>query len=126
MKQSLALVGLVLLLFSCASMQHSRDQSGMLSVARLIDTGQSGTLARLSAMPFLLDQEILLLPVDVASFWKIEIQVSPCRLSFIERNLPYLSAKGEREACGITINDSSLMYFELSSCINRFPIVVSE
>jgi len=70
MKQSLALVGLVSLLFSCASMQHSRDQSGMLSVARLIDTGQSGTLARLSTVPFLLDQEILLLPADVASFWK--------------------------------------------------------
>jgi hypothetical protein len=70
MKRSLALVGIVLLLSSCASMQRSRDQSGMLSVARLIDAGQSGALARLSAVPFLLDQEILLLPADVAAFWK--------------------------------------------------------
>ena len=70
MKRSLALAGLVLLLFSCASLQRSRDQSEMLSVARLIGTGQSGTLAGLSAVPFLLDQEILLLPADVASFWK--------------------------------------------------------
>jgi len=70
MKRSLALFGVVLLLFSCASMQRSRDQSGMLSVARLIESGQSDTLARLSGVPFLLDQEILLLPADVAVFWK--------------------------------------------------------
>jgi hypothetical protein len=42
----------------------------MLSVARLIESGQSDTLARLSSVPFLLDQEILLLPADVAAFWK--------------------------------------------------------
>jgi hypothetical protein len=68
-KRSLELLALVLLLSSCATLQRSRDQSGMLTVARLIESGQTVTLAHLSAVPFLLDQEILLLPADVATFW---------------------------------------------------------
>jgi hypothetical protein len=70
MKRSLAFLAVLLAFSSCATLQRSRDESGMMTVARLIESGQTETLARLSAPPFLLDQEILLLPADVATFWQ--------------------------------------------------------
>jgi hypothetical protein len=70
MKRSLAFIAAVFLLSSCATLQRSRDQAGMNTVAGLIESGQTETLRRLSGVPFLLDQEILVLPADVASFWK--------------------------------------------------------
>jgi hypothetical protein len=58
----------LLTLASCATLQ--RDQRRVEGIARLVNTGQAGQLAEMSTLPFLLDQEILVLPKDVAYFWK--------------------------------------------------------
>jgi hypothetical protein len=69
MKYALAAVVLAVLaaLSSCATLK--RDERGVESIARLVNTGQAGRLAEMSTLPFLLDQEILVLPQDVAFFW---------------------------------------------------------
>jgi len=59
----------LLLLSSCASLQHSWDQGDVDMVARLINDGQGQKLAAMSATPFLVDGEIVPLKPDVASFW---------------------------------------------------------
>ncbi len=59
----------LLLLSSCASLQHSRDQGDVEMVAGLINDGQGQKLAAMSATPFLVDGEIVPLKPDVASFW---------------------------------------------------------
>jgi len=66
---SITLLAALLVLASCASMEK-RDQKRVDSVARLVNTGQAGQLADMSTLPFLLDQEILVLPQDVSFFWK--------------------------------------------------------
>ena len=63
----LALAALVALA-TCTSLQ--RDERRMESIARLVNTGQAEKLATMSTLPFLLDQEILVLPQDVTFFWK--------------------------------------------------------
>lgn len=59
----------LILLASCASLQHSRDQGNVQAVARLINEGQADKLAAMSAVPFLVDGEIVTLKPDIASFW---------------------------------------------------------
>lgn len=59
----------LILLASCASLQHSWDQGNVQTVARLINEGQADKLAAMSAVPFLVDGEIVTLKPDVASFW---------------------------------------------------------
>jgi len=59
----------LLLLSSCASLQHSWDQGNVRMVATLINGGQAQKLAAMSATPFLVDGEIVPLTPDVASFW---------------------------------------------------------
>ena len=54
-------------LSSCATLK--RDERGVESIARLVNAGQAERLAGMSTLPFLLDQEILVLPQDVAFFW---------------------------------------------------------
>jgi hypothetical protein len=66
----LAALAALLALGSCATLQKSRDENRVGSVARLLNSGQAEQLAAMSAVPFLLDQEILVLPQDVALFWK--------------------------------------------------------
>jgi hypothetical protein len=44
------------------------------SIARLVNTGQAERLAGMSTLPFLLDQEILVLSQDVAFFWTSMIE----------------------------------------------------
>ena len=63
----LALAALVALA-TCATLQQ--DERRMESIARLVNAGQAEKLAAMSTVPFLLDQEILVLPQDVAYFWK--------------------------------------------------------
>jgi hypothetical protein len=58
----------VLAMASCATLQ--RDQRRVESIAGLVNSGQAETLTSMSTLPFLLDQEILVLPQDVAFFWK--------------------------------------------------------
>jgi hypothetical protein len=65
---SMLTLGAMLALASCASLQ--RDQRRVESIARLVNTGRAEELAAMSTLPFLLDQEILVLPQDVAFFWK--------------------------------------------------------
>ena len=57
-------------LASCASLQHSSDQGAVKQVADLLNAGQAKKLAAMSATPFLVDGEIVLLKNDVASFWE--------------------------------------------------------
>jgi hypothetical protein len=64
-----ALAAGLILLASCASLQHSWDQGNVQTVARLINEGQADTLAAMSAVPFLVDGEIVTLKPDIASFW---------------------------------------------------------
>jgi hypothetical protein len=74
MRRSLALPAALLAgllgLASCATLQSSGDRSRVEGIARLVNAGQAEKLASMSSLPFLLDQEILLLPQDVAFFWK--------------------------------------------------------
>jgi hypothetical protein len=69
------LVGVVLLLAACASLQQSRDDGNVQRIARLINEGRAAELTRMSAVPFLLDQEIVVLPRDVDTFWSTIIEV---------------------------------------------------
>ncbi len=64
-----ASVAALILLASCASFQHSRDQANVETVARLINEGQADKLAAMSAVPFLVDGEIVTLKPDIVSFW---------------------------------------------------------
>jgi len=64
-----AACGILLALSSCASLQHGWDQGAVKEVADLINAGQSQKLAAMSVTPFLVDQEIVPLKADVASFW---------------------------------------------------------
>ncbi len=59
-----------LLFSSCAGLQRSRDRGDARLVADLINSGKPQELARMSAVPFLLDGEIVTLPADVAAFWQ--------------------------------------------------------
>ncbi len=58
----------LLALTSCATLK--RDERGVEGIARLVNAGQAERLTAMSTLPFLLDQEILVLPQDVAFFWK--------------------------------------------------------
>jgi hypothetical protein len=60
----------VAVLTSCATLQRSQDEGNARQVTDLVDSGQAEKLAAMSALPFLLDQEIVLLPADTAAFWK--------------------------------------------------------
>jgi hypothetical protein len=57
-------------LASCASIQRAQDQVRVGQIARLINSGEAEKLTALSAVPFLLDQEIIPLRADIAGFWK--------------------------------------------------------
>lgn len=61
---------LLVALGSCASIQRSRDAGSVRTVAELINEGEADALIAMSVTPFLLDQEIVLLEGDVASFWR--------------------------------------------------------
>jgi hypothetical protein len=65
----LAVAG-ALLLSSCASIQRSQDEGDVRQIADLVNAGQAQKLAALSASPFLLDGEIVVLPADMKSFWE--------------------------------------------------------
>jgi len=67
---AVAAIGTVALLVgSCASLQRSWDQGEVKQVADLINAGQAQELADLSASPFIVDGEVVVLPSDVAGFW---------------------------------------------------------
>lgn len=55
---------------SCASIQRSRDAGSVRTVAGLINDRDAEALIAMSEVPFLLDQEIVALEGDVASFWR--------------------------------------------------------
>jgi hypothetical protein len=69
MKKLPYLLLLVLLLSSCASIQRSKDEGNIERVSELINTGQAKKLTAMTELPFLLDQEIIVLAKDVATFW---------------------------------------------------------
>jgi hypothetical protein len=69
------LAGVALMLAGCASLQRSRDEGSVQSIAGLINEGRADELNRMSTVPFLLDQEIVVLPKDVATFWHTAVEV---------------------------------------------------
>jgi hypothetical protein len=66
----IALLGVLLALSSCASIQRGQDQGRVGRIAGLINSGDAEKLAAMSSVPFLLDQEIIPLRDDIAGFWK--------------------------------------------------------
>lgn len=57
-------------LSSCASLQRAQDEGSVQRVSRLINEGRATELAGLSSVPFLLDQEVVVLAKDVNAFWE--------------------------------------------------------
>lgn len=66
---------LVVLLASCASIQRSKDEGNIDRISELINTGQSEKLTAMTELPFLLDQEIIVLAQDVETFWSTIVEV---------------------------------------------------
>lgn len=67
---------LILVLFaSCASIQRSKDEGNVERISELINTGQADKLYGMTELPFLLDQEIVLLGKDVKYFWSTIVEV---------------------------------------------------
>ena len=67
---------LVLVFFaSCASIQRSKDEGNIERISELINTGQADKLYAMTELPFLLDQEIVLLGKDVQTFWSTIVEV---------------------------------------------------
>jgi hypothetical protein len=64
-----AALAAALAVVSCASFQKTRDQGVVRQMADLINAGRARQLAAISAVPFLLDGEIVPLKADVDSFW---------------------------------------------------------
>jgi hypothetical protein len=58
-----------LLLASCASLQRSADSGVVRTVANLINAGDARKIAAMSATPFLVDGEVVVLPADILGFW---------------------------------------------------------
>jgi hypothetical protein len=75
MKKLPYLLLVVILLASCASIQRSKDEGNIERISELINTGQAEKLTAMTELPFLLDQEIIVLAKDVATFWSTIIQV---------------------------------------------------
>jgi hypothetical protein len=72
---SLFLLFILILLASCASIQRSKDEENIERISELINTGQAEKLAAMTELPFLLDQEIIVLAKDVQTFWSTIVQV---------------------------------------------------
>ena len=75
MKKLPYLLVLVVLLASCASIQRSKDEGNIDRISELINTGQSEKLTAMTELPFLLDQEIIVLAQDVETFWSTIVEV---------------------------------------------------
>jgi len=75
MKKLPLILLLVILLASCASIQRSKDEGNIKRISELINTGQAEKLTAMTELPFLLDQEIIVLAKDVATFWSTIIEV---------------------------------------------------
>ena len=75
MKKLPYLMLLVILLASCASLQRSKDEGNIERISELINTGQAEKLAAMTELPFLLDQEIIVLAKDVETFWSTIVEV---------------------------------------------------
>jgi len=75
MKKIPYLLLVVILLASCASIQRSKDEGNVERISELINTGQAEKLTAMTELPFLLDQEIIVLTKDVATFWSTIVEV---------------------------------------------------
>jgi hypothetical protein len=75
MKKIPYLLLLAVLLASCASIQRSKDEGNIERISELINTGQAEKLTAMTELPFLLDQEIIVLAKDVETFWNTIVEV---------------------------------------------------
>ncbi|MCD6122085.1 MAG: hypothetical protein J7K04_09640 [Spirochaetales bacterium] len=70
MKKIILITAAVLLvLSSCVSFVHMQDNNSVSSFTNLINTGKTDRLVKMSKTPFLLDQEIIVLPGDIKALW---------------------------------------------------------
>jgi hypothetical protein len=72
--KALSVVAVLLVIVSCVSTQRSQDEASTQLFADLINSGQADKLVSMSAVPFLVDQEIVSLAADVGSFWRTLVQ----------------------------------------------------
>ena len=75
MKKLPFLFVLAVLLASCASIQRSKDEGNVERISELINDGQVDRLTAMTEVPFLLDQEIIVLKTDMATFWSTIVEV---------------------------------------------------
>jgi hypothetical protein len=75
MKKLPYLLILAVFLASCASIQRSKDEGNVERISELINTGQAEKLTAMTEVPFLLDQEIIVLETDMATFWSTIVEV---------------------------------------------------
>ena len=75
MKKILLLLAVALLVSSCATMKMSKDEKDIYYISDLINTGDDAYLAKMSQLPFLVDQEIIVLAKDVSTFWSTIVEV---------------------------------------------------
>ena len=66
----LSIAGAAILISSCATMDFTHGKGDFLEISSLIDEGDSGTLAARSALPFLLDGEIVVREEDIVLLWR--------------------------------------------------------
>jgi hypothetical protein len=70
MKKLILIACAVVCLASCATIQAPREAGDAARAADLINTGRADALASSSAVPFMVDQEILMIKADIAGFWQ--------------------------------------------------------
>ena len=63
-----------ILLASCSTVPFARRESSVKAVTALVNAKDHQKLIRLSETPFLLDEEIIIMPGDVAFFWETALQ----------------------------------------------------
>ncbi len=80
MKRLFLALACVVSLGSCATFLQPSGEAESARLAERVNTGTAETLAGQSASPFLLDQEIVPIKADVATFWKA-LKDSGIRLS---------------------------------------------
>jgi hypothetical protein len=69
-----ALCAAFLVLASCATLQKSADSGVVRTVTSLINKGDDTGLAAMSAVPFLVDGDIVTIPGDIAAFWAAAVK----------------------------------------------------
>ncbi len=96
-----------IVLSSCASFMHMQDVNSVSDFSTFINKGRIDTLIKMSRVPFLLDQEIIVLPKDIRTFWTNIVHAG------------FKITKPELEQ-GETVNENSYLEFYNSMEVKTF------